>query len=124
MSKTHNYNSPEFELDEKVKAAITFLSDVSHTVYKETDVRKYLLYKRGLTSVQVDMAFRMHHREMRSRKSFDQINSTDLRRSVTRRRKRRVNATNSISGISERTINTLVNTDNLKRAITLLVDSR
>jgi len=124
MSKTQNYNAPEFELDEKVKAAITFLSDVSDSVYKETDVRKYLQYKRGLTSVQVDMAFRMHHREMRRRKSFDQINSTDLRRSVTRRRKRRVNATNSISGISERTINTLVNTDNLKRAITLLVDSR
>jgi len=125
MSKKHHYNAPELKLDEKVKAAVTFLSDVSHTGYKETDVRKYLQYKRGLTSVQIDKAFRIHHREsLRRTKSLDKINNMDLRPSVTRRRKRLAKATNSVSGSSESSINTHVNRENLKRAITVLVHSR
>jgi len=47
-------------LDPKVNTAVEFLFDVDNKDFKETDLRRYLITSRGLTSDQVDEALSIH----------------------------------------------------------------
>merc|ERR1719193_727998 len=52
--------------DEKVATAVSFLSDVAQKHHRE-DLRKYLASKRGLSSTQIDEAFRIYNNQRREK---------------------------------------------------------
>jgi len=57
--------------DSEVTTAIEFLSEVFDKGlkgHKEVELRKYLLYRRGLSKIQVDLAFRIYHNRIKNLK--------------------------------------------------------
>jgi len=57
--------------DSVVTTAVEFLSEVFDKGlkgHKEVELRKYLLYRRGLTKAQVDLAFRIYHNRIKNPK--------------------------------------------------------
>jgi len=53
-------NKETEQADSKVGIAVEFLNDVSKQQYNEADLRRYLSGKQGLSSDQVDEAFKIH----------------------------------------------------------------
>jgi len=53
--------------DDKIATAVSFLSDVAQKNYRTQDLRKYLASKRGLSSTQIDEAFRIYRTQLQEK---------------------------------------------------------
>lgn len=52
--------------DDKITTAVSFLRDVAKKNYRTQDLRKYLASKRGLSSGQIDEAFRIYRAQLKA----------------------------------------------------------
>lgn len=68
MSTTLAEDNTTSDLEPWVANAVNFLNDVSQRGFKEIHLRKYLLNNRGLTTDQVDEAFRIHYARLAEKK--------------------------------------------------------